>query len=154
MLNKAMMFAVIMFITLPAQAADFSWMDDRGTIHQLDEYKGKPVLLHFWASWCPPCRAEMPELTAWLKKNPEVTVIPVSLDNSLEDAQTFLDDHHFDLPAQLTDSSQAMSMGARGLPTTLIISANGDVKQGFIGARDWQDKSFTDGILGEFRKSK
>ncbi|MDX8407140.1 MAG: TlpA disulfide reductase family protein [Mariprofundaceae bacterium] len=152
MLYKVMMFAAVLFITLPVRAADFSWMDDKGAIHQLDEYRGKPVLLHLWASWCPPCRAEMPELAAWLKKNPEVTVIPVSLDNSLEDAQVFLDDNHFDLAAQLTDSSQAMAMGARGLPTTLVISANGEVKHGFIGARDWQDKSFTDGILSEFRK--
>ncbi len=138
---------LLLFIWNPAQAADFSWVDDQGTIHQLDEYKGQPVLLHMWASWCPPCRSEMPGLAAWLKKNPEVTIVPVSLDRSLEDAQSFLTDNHFDLPAQLTTSSQAMRIGARGLPTTLIISASGDIKQGFVGARDWQDSSFTDAIL-------
>ncbi|HKI61945.1 MAG TPA: TlpA disulfide reductase family protein [Mariprofundaceae bacterium] len=134
----------------PAQATAFQWLDEAGTMHHLDEYSGKPVLLHLWASWCPPCRAEMPELSAWLKKHPEVTLLPVSVDNEFADAKNFLAGQHIVMPALLTDQSQAMSMGARGLPTTIIISANGKIKQGFIGARNWLDSDFTSKVLREF----
>ena len=134
-----------------AQAADFQWLDEGGTMHHLDEYKGKPVLLHLWASWCPPCRAEMPELSAWLKKHPEVTLLPVSVDNEFANAKDFLATQHIVMPTLLTDEAQAMAMGARGLPTTIIISASGKTKQSFIGARTWLDSEFTDKILKEFR---
>ncbi|MDX8405785.1 MAG: redoxin family protein [Mariprofundus sp.] len=136
-----------LFASMPAQAADFKWMDNQGKTHSLEEYKGKPVLVHFWASWCGPCRHEMPALTAWLKEHPDITIIPVSLDSSLEQAQAFLDDHHFDLPAQLTDQSQASSMGARGLPTTLAIAADGSITARQIGTLPWGDQDFSDKIL-------
>jgi len=131
----------------PAYAVDFQWMDEQGAMHSLDEYKGKPVLVHFWASWCGPCRHEMPALTTWLKKHPEVTIIPVSMDSRLESAQAFLDENHFDLPAQLTDSSQAQAMGARGLPTTLAIAADGSITARQIGSLPWDDQAFSDKVL-------
>ncbi len=151
MFPRITLFALALLLSVPAQAADFSWMDDKGTIHQLDEFSGKPVLLHLWASWCPPCRAEMPELTSWLKRHPEVTILPISLDNELADARDFLARHHFDLPTLLTDSSQAMRLGARGLPTTIVIDARGKVRQGFIGAQDWTNPDFSEQILRHFR---
>jgi len=140
--------ALLLLASMPAQASDFKWMDNKGITHSLDEYKGKPVLVHFWASWCGPCRQEMPALTTWLKMHPEVTIIPVSLDNSLEDAQSFLDENHFDLPAQLTDSAQAMGMGARGLPTTVAIASDGSIVARQIGTLPWDDQTFSDNILG------
>ncbi len=147
---KNIVFVLILLFPPALQAADFTWTDERGARHQLDEYRGKPLLLHLWASWCPPCRTEMPELTAWLKKHPEVTILPVSLDRNIADARNFLDRNHFDLPALLTDSGQAMGLGARGLPTTIVISADGRIERGFIGARDWNDPSFSDLILESF----
>jgi len=145
------MFIVFaLFFALPAQATDFQWLDEGGAMHHLDEYKGQPVLLHLWASWCPPCRAEMPDLSVWLKKHPEVTFLPVSVDSEFADARNFLDSEHFDMPALLTDQSQAFAMGARGLPTTIIIGPNGMIKQGYIGASNWLDPGFTGKILKEF----
>jgi thiol-disulfide isomerase/thioredoxin len=134
-----------------AQAADFKWMDSKGMIYSLSEvYKGQPVVVHFWASWCPPCVAEMPEMAAWLKKHPNVKVLPVSLDNDLETAQDFLQQHHIALPALLTDNSQSGRMGVRGLPTTILIDAHGDFITGRIGMQDWQQESWTNQILAMF----
>ncbi|TLS65752.1 TlpA family protein disulfide reductase [Mariprofundus erugo] len=130
-----------------SDAVNFRWLDDKGTQHSLQEYRGKPVLVHFWASWCGPCRQEMPALTAWLKVHPEVTIIPVSLDNSIEDAQAFLDSHHFALAAQLTDSTQLQGLGARGLPTTLAIASDGSITARQTGTLPWEDQEFSDKVL-------
>jgi len=140
--------ALILFAWMPAQAAELQWVDQSGTPHSLTEYKGKPVLVHFWASWCGPCRHEMPLLTAWLKQHPDVTIIPISLDRSIADAQDFLMENHFDLPAQLTDSAQAMGMGARGLPATIVVAADSSITAHQIGSLPWDNQKFSDSVLG------
>jgi thiol-disulfide isomerase/thioredoxin len=148
-INRWMISAVLtLFAWMPAQAVELQWIDHNGVPHNMTEYKGKAVLVHFWASWCGPCRHEMPLLTTWLQQHPEVTIIPVSLDDSMEDAQNFLTSNHFNLPAQLTDSSQAMALGARGLPTTLVVNADGDIAARQIGALPWNKKKFSDTVLG------
>jgi len=146
----AVVFTMIAWV--PAHAAQLQWVDHNGAPHSLAEYKGKAVLVHFWASWCGPCRQEMPLLTAWLKQHPDVTIIPISLDSSLADAQAFLDEHHFDLPAQLTDSDQAMGMGARGLPTTVVVAADSSITARQIGALPWDNPEFSDTILSMLKE--
>ncbi len=142
---------ISIFIGVSAQAADFKWMDDKGQVYNLSEaYNNQPIVVHFWASWCPPCVAEMPEMSAWLKEHPEVKVLPVSLDNDLETAQVFLQQHHINLPALLSDSSQAGHMGVRGLPTTILIDAHGKVIGGRLGMQNWQQKSWTNQLLALF----
>ncbi len=150
---RAKKFVIMLFVWLAmqataVQAAELQWIDQSGAPHSLAEYQGKAVLVHFWASWCGPCRHEMPLLTRWLKQHPDVTIIPVSLDDSMADAQKFLNSNHFDLPAQLTDQAQAMAMGARGLPTTLVVAADGDIAARQIGALPWDQKEFSDTVLG------
>jgi len=144
-------FIASLLLLTPAQAADFKWMDDKGKLYNLSEaYQGQPIVVHFWASWCPPCVAEMPEMSAWLKEHPEVKVLPVSLDNDLETAQVFLQQHHINLPALLTDSSQSGRMGVRGLPTTILIDEHGKVIAGRVGMQNWQQKAWTDQLLALF----
>jgi len=147
-ITRWMISAVLtLFAWMPAQAIELQWIDHGGVPHNMTEYKGKAVLVHFWASWCGPCRHEMPLLTTWLKQHPDVTIIPISLDDSMEDAQNFLTSNHFNLPAQLTESSQAMALGARGLPTTLVVNADGDIAARQIGALPWDKKKFSDTVL-------
>jgi len=140
-----------MLFVLSAQAADFKWMDDQGKIYNLAEsYKNQPIVVHFWASWCPPCVAEMPEMVAWLKEHPQVKLLPVSLDNSLEKVQSFLQKNQINLPALLTDNSQSGRMGVRGLPTTILIDQHGKVLAARIGMQDWQQHTWTDQLLALF----
>ena len=142
-----------LFLLVSAQAADFKWMDDKGELFSLTEaYKGQPIVVHFWASWCPPCVAEMPEMAAWLEKHPQVKFLPVSLDNNLASAQAFLQQNHINLPALLTDNSQSGHMGVRGLPTTILIDQRGKVLTSHIGMQNWQDHAWTDKLLALFSR--
>ena len=141
----------LLVFTGSAQAADFQWMDEQGDIHALSQaYQGQAVVVHFWASWCPPCVAEMPEMAEWLKAHPQVKVLPVSLDNDLETAHAFLQQNHIALPALLTDNAQSARMGVRGLPTTILIDPRGEVVTSRIGMQDWQQASWTNQILAMF----
>jgi len=142
-----------LFLIVSAQAADFKWMDEKGKLYSLSEaYKNQPIVVHFWASWCPPCVAEMPEMSAWLKEHPQVKVLPVSLDNNLQTAQDFLQKNHIALPALLTDSSQSGRMGVRGLPTTILIDQHGKVLTSRIGMQNWQNTSWTNQLLALFSR--
>ncbi len=139
------------FLLVSAQAADFKWMDDKGELYKLSEaYKNQPIVVHFWASWCPPCVAEMPEMSTWLTEHPEVKFLPVSLDRNLAAAQFFLQQNHIPLPALLTDNSQSGRMGVRGLPTTILIDQHGKVLSSHIGMQDWQNTAWTNQLLALF----
>jgi len=141
--------ALILFVCMPVQAAEFQWIDDSGAPHSLSEYKGQPLLLHFWASWCPPCRSELPELVAWRRQHPEVVLIPVSLDESPATGRQYLQQHQLQLAANSGDERMAMQLGVRGLPSTLVIAGNGEVKRRLLGAQAWGDETFSSSLLEE-----
>ncbi|HXH73303.1 MAG TPA: TlpA disulfide reductase family protein [Mariprofundaceae bacterium] len=143
--------AVLLLGALPAQATDFKWQDQAGKTHSLAEYRGKAVVLHLWASWCPPCRSEMPELADWLKKHPNVTFIPVSLDSRSQDAVDFLQQQHISLPVLVSDESQAYGVGARGLPTTVAVDASGKIRHLWLGVQDWQSPAWNQELLSDLR---
>lgn len=139
-LVKAGFAAALLLLISPAvSAADISWQDASGVTRSLADYKGKPVMLHFWASWCPPCRGEMPGLQAWAKANPDVTLIPVTLDNNINDARAFLDAKEITFPAWQASTSDATRFGIRGLPTTVVIGADGEIVRSKIGAMHWDN---------------
>ncbi len=143
MIKHMLMFCLALLVfTMPADAGDFRWVDDQGVLHSLQEYRGEPVLLHFWASWCPPCRAEMPALSSWIHEHPDIPIIAVSLDRSPAAAMALMQRQEHPLPVLMTDSREATRMGVRGLPTTMIIDASGQPQQTYIGAQNWQNEKF------------
>jgi len=143
----AIAVAIVIWGAVPATASEFEWKDSSGASHSLAEFHGKPVILHLWASWCFPCRNEMPELAAWLKQHPEVTFIPVSLDSDSQDARTFLQQAHITMPVLFTDEGQALGIGARGLPTTAIVDTSGEIRQMWLGAQQWQSSAWNEKLL-------
>lgn len=71
---------------------DFTWQDFSGQKHQLSDFTGKMVVLHFWASWCAPCRTEFPLLQQAARDLPEVTFLAISSDSDRAKAEKMLQD--------------------------------------------------------------
>jgi len=143
-------FSLLLWV-LPAHAIDFSWQDAKGHVHSLEDYQGQAVMVHLWASWCGPCRMELPEMSAWVETHPDIALIPVSLDDTLADAREFIRSHSLSLPSLITDNAQAYRLGIRGLPTTVLIDAKGNILARHVGAQNWQGKQFNQEIAALFK---
>lgn len=116
--------------------ASMAFKDAAGTDMTIADFKGKALLVNFWASWCVPCREEMPALDALATKfnSDEFMVLPINLDigaGGLEKAQAFLDENSFaNLPLYADNTFAAFERlkqqaVAIGLPATLVLDADG-----------------------------
>lgn len=118
-------------------APDFTLQDQFGNSHTFSDYQGKTVFLNFWATWCPPCKAEMPDIQALYEeygKNSEDLVIlgvatpGVGREGSAEDIAAFLEENGYTYPVVMdTDSSLSYWYGIRSYPTTFMIDTDGNV---------------------------
>jgi len=149
MKRQLITFAALLLIYSPAWGDGFKWTNANGDMFSLAELKGQTVLVHVWASWCPPCQSELPGFAIWSNQHPDIQIIPVSVDNSIEEAAAFIASKNITMPTLLTDSEQARGLGIRALPTTLIIAADGNISQQYIGSRDWHDRTFIQEITKE-----
>jgi peroxiredoxin len=120
-------------------APDFTLTDLAGRSWKLSELKGRVVFLNFWASWCPPCRSEVPSIEK-LKKhfNPrDLQVVTVSLDSSPPRLQKFLSEEKVTFPVLIGGDEVSRLYKVRGIPTTFIINKRGVIVARETGARDW-----------------
>ena len=123
-----------------ATAADFTVYDAAGKAHKLSDYKGKPVVVNFWASWCGPCKSEMPAFQAmWEQYGDEVEFLMVNLvDNASEtvkSAQDFLATTDYTFPVYFdTEQSAAYTYSIYSIPTTIFVDADGNIVNSIKGA--------------------
>ena len=118
-------------------APDFTVTDSTRTVH-LASLRGHIVLLNFWATWCAPCREELPSLMAMQQRMPSVTVLAVSLDEDPALYQQFLADNQVDL-LTVRDAAQKSNAfyGTFQYPETYVIDRDGIIRRKFIGAQQW-----------------
>jgi peroxiredoxin len=123
-------------------APDFQLRDMNGRVVALSDLRGKVVLLNFWATWCGPCRVEMPAMErlyrAYDRKDFEILAVST-------DAQGVVVTRPFQQENKLTfpilhdaDFRVGLSYGARTLPMTFMVDREGIVRQHIFGARDWE----------------
>ena len=113
-----------------------------GPDRALSQYRGKPLLINVWASWCGPCRQEMGSLErlAWRDQGKRFTVIGISTDDSEAAAKRYLQQANATLNHYLDHALELENMlGAERLPLTLLVDARGKVLGKFYGARDWDN---------------
>lgn len=101
----------------------------------LASYKGRPVVVNLWASWCPPCRREMPVFVQAQKAFPDIAFVMINQGESAQQAGNFLRRQGLQLTDVLLDSSSSAmaAVGSRGLPTTLFFDAQGRLVDSHMG---------------------
>ena len=113
-----------------AVAPDFEWIGDDGQTLRLSSYRGKVVVVNFWATWCRPCREEMPALQRVAASEPDVVVLEVDLMESGDKARSFLDSLGLDRlqPVLDTDGATTRRFGVLTLPSTFFVDKDGVIR--------------------------
>lgn len=120
---------------------EFSLIDLKGKAHTLSDYKGKVVLVNFWASWCPPCIYEMPELQRLKKHFAErpFEIITIDVGEKKYKVRKFAKLINLELPVLLdTDSKTFKQWGVKTLPSSFLIDSKGQVHYQVRGNPGWE----------------
>lgn len=136
---KKFILLTILLLSNPAFSAsvdmDLKGLDGKSA--KLSDYLGKWVVVNYWATWCPPCREEMPELQAFHDEHAEKDGVVLGINAEMKDAEellTFLDDYFVTYPNFANGPVKNTSLGAvPGLPTTFLVSPAGTVEARQVG---------------------
>ncbi len=108
------------------EAADFEIPLREGGTFRMTDHRGKKVVLSFWASWCAPCRRELPALSRWAKEHADVVILAVNVDRAAKDAEAFIDTVAFDVPVAFDpDASHLGKYGVTSMPTMFLFDGQG-----------------------------
>ncbi|WP_198263786.1 TlpA family protein disulfide reductase [sulfur-oxidizing endosymbiont of Gigantopelta aegis] len=135
-MKKLLILLVFFFLSNNALAINFSFTDMEGKVQKLSDYKGKWVLVNFWATWCPPCRKEIPDLTDFHQENDDAVVIGVNYEPGISDKKLnhFLALYLVNYPITRVNDEIIATLGEpRGLPTSILIDPQGNVKKKISG---------------------
>ena len=133
----------------PKKYNNLSFLDDKNNELKLNSFKGNVILLNFWATWCAPCKEEMPSLDL-LEENKELNnlkIFPINVGkDNLNKASSFFNNLkirnlnlYFDNPQTL-----AKKLSLRGIPTTILFNKKGDEFARIVGSIDFSDQKFLD----------
>ena len=133
----------------PKKYNNLSFLDDKNNELKLNSFKGNVILLNFWATWCAPCKEEMPSLDL-LQENNELNnlkIFPINIGkDNMEKASSFFNNLkirnlnlYFDNPQTL-----AKKLSLRGIPTTILFNKKGDEFARIVGSIDFSDQKFLD----------
>jgi len=126
----------------PVQAEPFDAVPLRGALPKLTDHAGRYILLNFWATWCEPCKKEMPELEALYEelKARNVVVLAVSMEETADKVGKFLEKHPYKMPVLADpDGKVARLYGVDSIPLTYLITPLGVIEGRALGPRSWND---------------
>ncbi|WP_118196454.1 TlpA family protein disulfide reductase [Albibacterium indicum] len=132
-------------ISANSKSEEILFKNPDGEIIELSDQKGKVVFINFWATWCPPCIAEMPsinKLYSEFRDNEKVMFLMVDVDNNRTSSQKFMDKKKFELPVYTPASSIPSSYMSGAIPTTLVLNKYGKVVFKHEGMGDFSNEEF------------
>ena len=149
-----------LMLKMPADSSanNFTLMSAQGHDISLSDYRGKFVLLNFWATWCPPCIKEMPALNVLhnkLKGRNGLYVVAVHAGPALATVKKFLKDNPVDYDVVIDKNMSLSSWQVSGLPTTFLINPDGKVIYKATGEREWDSDemiNFIKSVMKEYER--
>jgi thiol-disulfide isomerase/thioredoxin len=126
-------------------AINFSFQDENGNIISSNELKGKVVFINFWATWCPPCRAEMPSLNKLYNQfngDNRIVFLFLNEDDNIDKAKAFLKNNNYSFPIVRRAGNITNEVFSGTLPTTVILSKEGKIIMKHEGIASYNNSSF------------
>lgn len=128
---------------------NFSVKAESGIIINTSELKGKVVFINFWASWCPPCRAEFPSVQKLYEKysgNKNLVFLTINLDDQVEKGKMYLEKEEFTVPFLIPNGNIPKAFFGGSLPTTVVLDKSGKIRMHHTGMADYSKESFYEEI--------
>ena len=124
------------------KAPQFTLQDTDRQVHRLADFGGKVVVINFWASWCVPCRQELPSMNRASRALPDETVVwlAVNVGEDREAVEAFRNDYPIAFTVLLdTDGRVSQDWSVTGMPTTFVVNQQGEIEHQIVGKREWDD---------------
>ena len=119
--------------SLPEMAPDFELVDTDGGTVRLSDLRGRPVVLNFWATWCGPCRIEIPAFSRYAEAHPDVVVLGVATDGTASELRAARKKLDIRYPVLVADRETVQAYDVHTLPTTVVVDAEGRVDSAHTG---------------------
>lgn len=124
---------------------DFDFSDENGNVQSTSSLRGKVVFINFWASWCPPCRAEFPSietLYSKFKDHPDVFFLTINQDNDLAKGRAYLNKENYSVPLFTTIGNVPREVYSGALPTTVVLDKDGKLRYHNTGFANYASNKF------------
>jgi peroxiredoxin len=130
-------------------APDFTLKDTADNEYSLSDYRGKVVLVNFWATWCPPCLVEIPHFVEFYNKYKEkgFIILGLSLDTDLKRLKNFMKEKNIEYPVLVKARKVSAMYAVRGIPTTYLIDKDGSIVDKSVGYAPGAEKRIEKLIL-------
>lgn len=134
---------------LAASDTNIAFTDSKGNKLSLGDLKGKVVFINFWATWCPPCIAEMPSINNLYKRykdKSKIMFIMVDVDANFQKSKSFMDKNNYDLPLYIPASQIPSNFLSGAIPTTVILDKSGKMVGRIEGSREYDSQEVYDAL--------
>lgn len=124
---------------------DFAFTDEKNNVQNTASLRGKVVFINFWASWCPPCRAEFPSietLYTQFKDKPDIFFLTINEDNDPATGKAYLDKEKFSIPMYQSHGNVPAEVYSGALPTTVVLDKNGTIRLYHTGFANYASGKF------------
>ncbi len=135
----------------PASLPAAQLLNTKGEVIDLSSFKGKKVFVNLWATWCPPCVAEMPSIQELYNQTRQTNTefVILSLDKNFEIAQQWARQKNYDLPLYYASGELPEALQVTGIPTTFIFDEAGNLIFNHVGSENYSRQKFVNMLTGE-----